>query len=223
MSIIRAIVFLIFIFWLCVGIISSYDFTDSFKEQVPGQAKIFDEDNLLGNTANTLKAMQAFEEKTNIQVVLLAVDNEEWQRKNSTLAYYAANKYTDLWPNDETKWLIVYADDKVKKDSSDMNSYFKSGWRFEGVQGDDTDSILTLKATDAFNTEVTRSMNQNNDPAKAFTDGFDKLTKTVIVPKLSPAKRVALGLIVFLIFQMVIAAVIVAQVIRRICSYIYKD
>lgn len=223
MSIIRGIIFLVFILWLCVGIISSYDFTDSFKEQVPGQAKIFDEDNLLGNTADTLKAMQAFEDKTNIQVVLLAVDNEEWQRKNSTLAYYATNKYTDLWPSDETKWLIVYADDKVKKDSSDIDSYFKSGWRFEGVQRDDTEYILTVKATDTFNTEVTRSMNQNNNPAKAFADGFDKLTRTVAVPKLSPAKSVAVGVIVFLIILMVIVAVIVAQIIRRICSYIYKD
>ena len=42
---------------------------------------------------------------------------------------------------DESHWLIVYADDGAK-----------SNWAFEGMQGNDTDPVLTTRVTNNFNT-----------------------------------------------------------------------
>ncbi len=71
---------------------------------------------------------------------IVTVQTENWKTKYANLQGFAYDKYLNLF-KDESHWLIVYsADDTSKKN-----------WAFEGMQGNDTDGILSKKVTDAFN------------------------------------------------------------------------
>ena len=161
----------------------------------PAPSKVFDDLGILSDDGKEelTKAMQEYTDVSGISVFLDTIPNSTWQERNSSLSDYAYNKYVALFPNDEAKWLIIYAED-AKEDTKDeetlteepsgnknatgsMDDYFNNGWHFEGIQGDDTDFVLTEELSDVFNDAVVKSLSQGNSPEKAFTYGFERLTK----------------------------------------------
>ena len=69
----------------------------------------------------------------------VSIDNATWKGGYASLSGYAYDKYLAMF-KDESHWLIVYADDGNK-----------ANWAFEGMQGNDTDNVLTRRVTDDFN------------------------------------------------------------------------
>lgn len=85
--------------------------------------------------------------KTGIRTRIETVSPKAVKAANKDSLYnYAYWRYVNLW-EDENHWLIVFED---AKDGST--------WRFEGVQGDNTDRRLTKKIADKFNSNLTSSL-----------------------------------------------------------------
>ncbi|WP_443718238.1 hypothetical protein [Ruminococcus bicirculans (ex Wegman et al. 2014)] len=139
-------------------------------------------------------AIVDFYDVTGIPVEIMTVNNEDWQGGYSELedfAYWQGNysdleNYAyDLYVNhfaDESHWLIVYS----TPDGYSSSDGFED-WYWEGMQGNDTDDVLTKSVTNSFNDEL-----QNNLTARtrytvssAISTSFDDLTPTVMKSKVN--------------------------------------
>ena len=70
---------------------------------------------------------------------VVTIPNSTWKNKYASIGGYAYDKYLEMF-KDESHWLIVYSDAGDRSD-----------WYFEGMQGNDTDNVLSLRVTDRFN------------------------------------------------------------------------
>lgn len=105
------------------------------------------------------KALDTFLDNTGISVTFATLDYNDFIKSNKTLPDITCDKYVSTF-NDECHWLIVFAGSKEDP----------STWAFEGVQGDDTDFIITQDRADRFNAAVTKELNNGTSPAIAFAD-----------------------------------------------------
>ena len=106
------------------------------------------------------------QDKTGITISLVTMENSEWMSQNVNLEKYAYNLY--LWNfEDEKHWLIVYSTDE------------NNDWYFEGMQGNNTDGILTDSLTSKFNGILYNNLEKygNNKIFEAFIDAFDYVYK----------------------------------------------
>lgn len=103
---------------------------------------IQDQLDIIEDKASLRQAMQDFLDETGITPAVMTITNESWQPYYSSLA----NKAYDLYVNaftDESHWLIVYSQPETA-DPSFMD------WHWEGMQGDDTVTIITEDVADDF-------------------------------------------------------------------------
>ena len=120
------------------------------------------------------KAFEVFRDKTGISCALITADNETWSPYYSSLENYAYDLYVNHW-TDEKHWLFVYTQPVGTESSSGFVD-----WYWEGMQGDDTDSILTSSVTDDFNEDVQRYLTMNTySVGDAFTTAITDLTGNV--------------------------------------------
>lgn len=118
------------------------------------------------------QAMQQFEDKTGIEPALVTLDNSKWL-PYTTLENYAYEYYLNLF-NDEKHWLLVYS-----TDTELIQSY--EDWYWEGMQGDDTDGVLTERITDNFTNKVHADLlKQNVSVGEAFLDGFNEIEPSLM-------------------------------------------
>ncbi len=128
-----------------------------------------------------------FQDKTGITPSLLIIDNSEWMGHYTSLENYAYEYYVQRW-DDEKHWLIVY--------STDSDQEWED-WYWEGMQGDDTDHILTTKRTDAFREDFQKGLLQNKKSfTDTFLDAFDSLTDVCMEKSFDPVALIALPFIV---------------------------
>lgn len=125
--------------------------------------------NVLENNSRLNDAMQAFSEKTKITPAVVTLYNEEWQRFGvSSLEDYAYSQYLMRFP-DEKHWLIVYSEPKVKEGEWE--------WFWEGMQGDDTDPVLTPYVTEQFNFTMQSGLVDESSPVpEIMADAFETVT-----------------------------------------------
>ena len=103
------------------------------------------------------------------------MNNSDWQEHYSSLENYAYDLYVNHF-EDESHWLIVY---------STPNSFQNDGfedWYWEGMQGDNTDGILTTSVTNKFNDEMQRDLTARTryTVSSAISTSFDLITPTVM-------------------------------------------
>ncbi|MBO6112276.1 MAG: TPM domain-containing protein [Lachnospiraceae bacterium] len=91
--------------------------------------------------ADLTEKLKEFQEITGITPAVLTVNNEEWKPHYDSLGNYAYDYYVNNF-SDECHWLIVY--------STDGGTGFED-WHWEGMQGDNTDNIITSEVSDQFN------------------------------------------------------------------------
>ena len=84
-----------------------------------------------------------FQDITGITPALVLVDNSLWNANYTNLENYSYELYLQNF-DDEKHWLIVYSEDGNAEEGAWKD------WYWEGMQGDDTDSILTASKTDNF-------------------------------------------------------------------------
>lgn len=122
------------------------------------------------NIEKLLPELEEFQEVTGVTPVVYTISNKTWNAHYTTLEAFAYDLYVNTLP-DETYWLLVYS---TAEESDGWND-----WYWEGMQGNDTDSVLTEQICDKFGAVVQRVLlaeADNGDVGRAFKEAFDKIT-----------------------------------------------
>ena len=142
------------------------------------------------------KALDNFFESTGISPAVVTVDTSEWKPYYNNLERFAYDEYVKLF-DDEKHWLIVYSV-TVNSDSD-----FKD-WSFEGMQGDDTDPIITEKIANSFNDELYKELVREDEytPAQAIANTFDMITPACMKSSINFG-QIMMGIIIaaFIVFH----------------------
>jgi len=109
------------------------------------------------------------------------VENSDWQGNYSDLENYAYDLYVNHFA-DESHWLIVYS----TPDGYSSSDGFED-WYWEGMQGNDTDDVLTESVTNSFNDELQKNLTARTryTVSSAISTSFDDLTPTVMKSKVN--------------------------------------
>lgn len=140
-----------------------------------------DKANVLGNTAELRNSLVAFYNRTGISPAVITVENSDWQGVYSDLENYAYDLYVNHFA-DESHWLIVYS---TPDGYSSSDGY--EDWYWEGMQGNDTDDVLTESVTNSFNDELQKNLTARTryTVSSAISTSFDDLTSTVMKSKVN--------------------------------------
>ena len=147
------------------------------------------------------ESFNEFLDKTGITPSLLTV-NEEYVSNPNDLEDYAYDEYLKYF-SDEKHWLIVYYSSK---------NTVKDNWAFEGMQGNDTDNILTEVVTNKFSRIMYTSLHEEStDLYEALTRSFDEITPTIMDKSYHlDAMQIFIGLFVGAIFAFFIVSQIIS-------------
>ncbi len=157
------------------------------------------------------QSLSEFENITGISPYVLSVNDSTWNEEYNYLDEYAYDKYLSLF-SDEQHFLIVYSE----PDLPDSSGYVD--WSWEGIQGNDTDPILTTGKFAKFQTVLQRGLeNDSMNPEKAFTDAFSDSLSYILNPSLNFSA--ILPMLVFVLFWYGITGFTAVSSIK---SYIYS-
>ena len=137
---------------------------------------IKDEANIISDEEEKylLSALRKFYNKTGITPAVITVNNETWKKEYRDLEKYAYDRYLEEF-DDEKHWLIIYSE-PVDKDPG------FNDWYWEGMQGNNTDSILTTNETNKFNKRLQKNLLKADKftPAEAIEDAFNSFSSHVM-------------------------------------------
>lgn len=114
--------------------------------------------------------LNKFKDLTGIAVCIETVTYDEWQEKWYNLEDYAYNRYLNRF-GDEKHWLLVY---------SEHGPSVPNEWVWEGMQGDDTDPVLTEMFANKFSRTVQKSLKAGDTFDVAVTKGLDAISKNIM-------------------------------------------
>ena len=169
-------VFLIFYipFFFAVIMMLSQAFQVPSKLSVDYDPTIVIEDNIgaVSDESALREAMKDFYNETGITPALITDSNSAWKGKYSSLENYAYDLYVNRF-YDEKHWLIVFT-------TAQGEDGFKD-WYWEGMQGDDTDGIISSSIANKFTNDIqTLLLRNDGDVGKSVEEGFEALTPTIM-------------------------------------------
>ena len=154
-------------------IFTSFGIPEKLKVDYNSQIVIQDDANVLGDTTKLSDALEDFFNTTGISPAVITVYNSDWEDNYTDLEKYAYELYVNRF-YDEKHWLIVYSQPKDPDDEF-------NNWYWEGMQGDDTDSIITSSVAYDFTNDLhKRLLVEGTKVNDAITDSFNALTPTVM-------------------------------------------
>lgn len=160
--------FLFSIFWVMITSVNIPKKLDYFEKNGRHPEYVI-EDNLgvIEDKKSLKKSMKAFYEETGIVPAVITVSNDEWKQDYSSLEKYAYKVYVKRF-DDEAHWLIIYSESV--KDNGFVD------WYWEGMQGDDTDHIITENRADDFTGSLNDRLLQRDKYSvdEAITATFDE-------------------------------------------------
>lgn len=164
-------VFYMFMF-LVSGLTASLSMPHKLTWECVDPIRIVDNNSMISASeeAALMEQLQEFRDKTGISVTILTVHDDEWEDNFYTLENYAFDYYVSNM-SDEANWLIVYSEPESYTGFND--------WKWEGMQGDDTDGVLTDSSTDKFNAEMQKNITKDGFP-KAVAETFDYFNDIVM-------------------------------------------
>ena len=127
-----------------------------------------------------MRSLQAFYDSTGIVPAVVTINNDSWKDYGKSLEDFAYDEYVSRF-QDESHWLIMYSE-PVTPDPS------FNDWYWEGMQGNDTDFILTGRVTREFTEDLQKRLLMNDiTTAEAITLTFSEysdkaMEKYVVVP-----------------------------------------
>ncbi|SCW30411.1 hypothetical protein SAMN02910456_00415 [Ruminococcaceae bacterium YRB3002] len=128
---------------------------------------VSDTTGVLGDTDRMIRAMEDFRDETGITPSVMTVSNSYWQKNYTNLENYAYELYVNAF-EDECHWLIVYS-------SGDKGEF--DDWYWEGMQGDDTDPIITAAQADKFTKALQKEfLKKDTGRADAIAAAFEEVT-----------------------------------------------
>ena len=162
----------LFLFSIAFSFLSSYHHPSKLKTNYDTTIVIKDENNILDDEEETLlnNKFDEFLSTTGITPSLITTDISLYP-SYSSLEDYAYDRYVNSF-KDEKHWLIVYSSNQGTQ---------KDNWAFEGMQGDDTDSILYSYVTDKFNKTLYTSLNDGSvSVTNALIRALDEITPNIM-------------------------------------------
>lgn len=167
------IVYIPFVLSAIVMIATSFGIPAKLRVDYNSQIIIQDDAHLLGDTTKLNNALEDFFNTTGIAPAVMTVYNSDWQDNYTNLEKYAYELYVNKF-HDEKHWLIVYSQPQDPDDEF-------NNWYWEGMQGDDTDSIITSSVAYDFTDDLhKRLLIKGTSVNDAITDSFNALTPTVM-------------------------------------------
>ena len=124
---------------------------------------ISDNVNFIDDKYEVRKSLENFQFKTGITPSIFVQEADESTFGN--IDGIAFDEYVATF-GDEYHWLILFLVDSKT-----------SEWKFIGMQGDNTDSVLTEPKTKQFNEELTNSLISGKSFSEGFCKSFDNLTE----------------------------------------------
>ena len=177
-------------FFMVAGLSFKEAFTTSFPKKSKVEVRIEDEANIFSESDDLYASMQSFGEKTGISPAVVTVSENVWAGNYTTLESYAYDRYVTEF-SDEMHWLIVYS---VPSEGGI--------WQWEGMQGDNTDPILTEFAAERFNSNL-QSMLENSSYTvdSALSTAFSNITQTLEPPSFLSQVAMPLFILAFVCFH----------------------
>ncbi len=115
------------------------------------------------------ESLEAFWKKTGIAPAVITVYNEQWKASYKDLERYAFSAYVNMYNSDEKHWLIVYS---IPAKGGD--------WSWEGMQGNDTDPIITESRANKFTDKLQKLLEDESDVGVAIAKAFDATTPSIM-------------------------------------------
>lgn len=201
------IIYVPFIIAVISMFLGSINIPHQITEKYPNPVTIEDNLDVFNENTALADALYQFYKTTGIPVTIIT-ENNDWMEHYDALDVYAYDLYVDRYI-DEDHWVIVY--------TTDFDETFED-WHFEGMQGYNTDSILTTSVTDKFNVNLTRYlMNSGYSKAEAFTQAFKDITPGIMTVAINKSQ---LGFaLVFCVF----VTVHMTMMIRGLSNRKYKN
>lgn len=122
------------------------------------------------------KELKNFLNLTGIPVCVVTREDETWSEKYQYLEKYAYELYFKKF-DDEDHWLLIYSQTSDPERPNQKSTV----WRFEGMQGDNTDKILTRQKTARFNHDLqTILQGADTSVGYGFITAFQNLSADVM-------------------------------------------
>ena len=162
---------------------------------------ISDTANVISDKESLRKSLDAFYNETGIMPAVITVEESIWVNNYTEIEHFAYDTYVNLF-DDEKHWLILYS-------SAEKNESGFENWKWEGMQGNDTDPILSSNETNLFNKTLQKCLLQNSkyDVGQAISVAFDTLTP-VAMKKYLPTDVITSSFATFIIFGIVLLILI---------------
>ncbi|HOO78991.1 MAG TPA: hypothetical protein PLQ04_01250 [Lachnospiraceae bacterium] len=120
------------------------------ESYIDDQIDVINNDEALENT------MDRFRELTGICPYVATVYDSDWNEQYSSLEEYAYDYYVDRF-SDEDHFVIVYSEPENAEELDYVD------WSWEGMQGDNTDDIITVDHFEEFNTTLQNNIASGDD------------------------------------------------------------
>lgn len=129
--------------------------------------------NVIDDSDALFDALEAFRDETGITPCVVTISNESWQGYYNDLSAMAFDLYVNQF-EDERHWLVVYS--QPENPDPAFND-----WYWEGIQGDDTDSIITEETADDFGMSLQKYLTNNRySVGEALTKAFNDTTPVIM-------------------------------------------
>lgn len=147
--------------------------TSAFPKAIPialdypnQEITIEDSIGVIGNEEELYQIMERFQQETGVTPSILTVYDDVWNSNYTSLENYAYDIYVNKY-NDEKHWLIIYSQPEGEAEFV--------AWSWEGMQGDETDSAITLQNVSHFNDGLQDNLLRNNKSVdEAFVLAYER-------------------------------------------------
>lgn len=165
------------VFMMLMGVLFialCYDKPTKLDADASYSSHISDYAGLIDYPDKVQEAIDAFYEETGIPVEIVTTYNEAWEGDYSELEDYAYDCYVAKF-SDEDHWLIIYSQPSVP------DAKFND-WYWEGMQGDNTDNIITADKADDFNELFQKYLTANSrySLSSAIAKAFNETTPDIM-------------------------------------------
>ncbi|MDO5559892.1 MAG: hypothetical protein Q4F95_09885 [Oscillospiraceae bacterium] len=133
----------------------------SFSDvHISDDADVLDNENKLENT------LREFQKTTGICPYIMTVYDSDWKENYDDLEAYSFSLYVNHFP-DEQHFLVVYSQPDDAEDQSFVD------WSWEGMQGDNTDDIISERNFSKFQNDLQKYLTRDDvTVSEAFDNAF---------------------------------------------------
>lgn len=180
--------------------------------------KIFVEDNVgvIENEDELEDILWDIYEETGIATSVLTVPNSEWKDDYDDFSKYAYQAYIDHFKHNEKHWLIVYSEEIKENGFND--------WYWEGMQGYDTDDILTDEKVNQFDVDLQKRLLQRDKYSvdEAIGISLKELQPKLMKPNVDKKLLFAIGM-TFGLWMLLTVPIIITVFKPKKSMQIYKN